>query len=133
MLFPTATVMLCWMDGKSNAADSKSKLTYGNINIINSKLYREGPDHLREDGPDRVLFYKVTKDKEEWIPLPERLIMRAKKQSEKILKARLAETCANNVPKDIERCFMCQDNETCEECSKRKMRAREFKLSFSKV
>ena len=57
--------MLCWMDGKSNAADSTSKLTYDNVNIINSKLYREGPNHLHEDGPDRVVFYKVTKDKEE--------------------------------------------------------------------
>ena len=52
-IFPNATVMLCWMDGKSNAADSTSKLTYDN----------------------------VTKDKVEWIPLPERLIMRANPQS----------------------------------------------------
>ena len=39
--------------------------------------------------------------------------MRAKKQSEQILKASPAETFANNVPEDIERCFVCQDNETC--------------------
>ena len=39
--------------------------------------------------------------------------MRAKKQSEQILKASPAETFANNDPEDIERCFMCQDNETC--------------------
>ena len=76
------------MDGKSNAADSTSKLTYDNINIINSKLYREGPTHLHEDGPDRVVFYRVTKDKEEWIPLPER----AKTQSEQILKAAPSES-----------------------------------------
>ena len=71
------------MDGKSNDADSSSKITYDNINIINSKLYKEGPDHLHEEGPDRVELYKVTTDKEEWIPLPERFIMRAKKQSRK--------------------------------------------------
>ena len=64
-IFPNATILLCWMDGKSNAADSTSKLTYDNINIINSKLYREGPIQLHEDEPERVVFYRVTKDKEE--------------------------------------------------------------------
>ena len=78
---------------------------YDNINIINSKLYREGPDHLHENSPDRIVFYKVTKDKEEWIPLPERLIMRAMKQSDKILKASAQETFANNVPEEIERFY----------------------------
>ena len=101
------------MDGKSNDADSSSKITYDNINIINSKLYRKGPIQLHEDGPERVVFYRVTKDKEEWIPLPERLIMRAKTQSEQILKAAPSETFANNDPESNERCFMCQDNETC--------------------
>ena len=82
---------------------------YDNINIINSKLYREGPDHLHENSPDRIVFYKVTKDKEEWIPLPERLIMRAKKHSEQILKASPAQTFANNVPEDIKKCVNTND------------------------
>jgi hypothetical protein len=63
------------MDGKLNAADSTSKLMFENVEIMNSKLYRNEPGNLHYESEERVVFYRITKDKEEWIPLPEKLIM----------------------------------------------------------
>ena len=43
-LLPKPVIRICWMDGKSNAADSTSKLMFDNISIMNSRMYRHGPD-----------------------------------------------------------------------------------------
>jgi hypothetical protein len=64
-LFPKATIQLAWMDGKLNAADSTSKLMFENVVIINSKLYQNGPGNLHYDNEERVVFYRISKDKEE--------------------------------------------------------------------
>ena len=48
-LLPKAVIRICWMDGKSNAADSTSKLMFDNISIINSRMYRHGPDNLHRN------------------------------------------------------------------------------------
>jgi hypothetical protein len=112
-LFPNATIQLAWMDGKLNAADSTSKLMFENIEIMNSKLYRNGPGNLHYESEERVVFYRITKDKEEWIPLPEKLIMRAKADTEKIQSSESSETFANNKPEEIEECQLCHQTEDC--------------------
>ena len=81
-LFPKAEILLCWLDGNKNAADTMSKLHYDNVSILNSKLYRNGPEELFKECEDRVVFYRFTEGKEEWIPLPEKLIMRARKPNQ---------------------------------------------------
>jgi hypothetical protein len=80
---------------------------------MNSSLYRNGPGNLHYENEDRVVFYKITKDKEEWIPLPEKLIMRAKTETEKIQKTESSESFANNRPDEIEECAMCHQTEDC--------------------
>ena len=112
-MFPKDTIQLCWMDGKLNAADSTSKLMFENVEIMNSKLYRNGPGNLHYDSEERVVFYRITKDKEEWIPLPEKLIMRAKADTEKIQKAETSETFPNNKPEEVEECEICHQTEDC--------------------
>ena len=55
--------------------------------------------------PERVVFYEISAAGEKWTPLPERLIMRAKEDSEKIQSTISSETFANNQP-----------SETCNHC-----------------
>jgi hypothetical protein len=104
-LLPEATVYLTWIEGKQNSADAASKLFCKNIDIINSTMYREGPpDFKTGNGMDnQVVFYKFSKEGEKCIPLPQRLIMRARKDSNEILE------------KDMEnmRCKKCSVDEDC--------------------
>ena len=55
------------MEGEKNAADTTSKLHFDNTTILNSKLFRNGSDELFKDSEDKVVFYKITAEKEEWI------------------------------------------------------------------
>jgi hypothetical protein len=93
------------MDAKLNAADSTSKLMFENVESMNFKLYRKGPGNLNYDSEDWVVFYRSNKNEEEWIPLPENLIMRAK--------AETSETCAKNKPEEVEECEICHQMEDC--------------------
>ena len=122
-LFPKATIRICWMDGKSN---STSKLLFDNLSIMNSRLYRHGPENLHEESEDRVVFYKVDKDKEEWIPLPGSLIMRAREDAEKIQNASSGETFVNNQP-ELENCKICHLSEECGLILTRRMKAEKEK------
>ena len=59
-----------------------------------------------------MIFYEVSAEGEKWIPLPEKLIMRAREDSERIQRTNSSETFANNQP--IETCELCHMN--IEEC-----------------
>ena len=93
------------------------KLFYKNIDIINSEMYREGPtDFKKGKGMDtQVVFYKFTKEGEEWIPLPKKLIMHAIKDIKVILDSKADNTFINIEEKDMEniKCEKCSIEEDC--------------------
>ena len=77
-----------WLEGKYNTADSSSKLFFNPIEVINKDLYRHGPKGLTDINSGlRTIFYKVNSQGEEFIPLPEHLIIKARKKNEDITKS----------------------------------------------
>ena len=72
-----------------------------------------------------MVIYRFTEGKEEWIPLPEKLIQRAK-----IQKAEPSETFANNqIPENkLEACNLCHETEDCGLYLTRQMQKEQEKL-----
>ena len=107
-----------------------SKLHYDNVSILNSTLYRNGPEELFKDCEDRVVFYRFTEGKEEWIPLPEKLIQRARSDTEKIQKTEPSKTFANNqIPEDkLEACNLYHETKDCGLYLTRQMQKEQEKL-----
>ena len=106
-----AKIVLTWMKGTVNAADAVSKLHFNEVDLINSDLYRHRPpDWKAIDGIKQVPFYQMTKDKEEFIPLPHELITKAKEQERKIQELDPERTLSNKIENSL---CICEIPEEC--------------------
>ena len=70
-MLPRANIQLLWIESEENSADKASKLFFDPINQTYMRVYREGPDCLRDNKAKKHTFLKITKESEIYTSLPE--------------------------------------------------------------
>ena len=61
-IFPNAIISFYWIDSESNPSDIVSKLTFRNVDKINSNLWRHGPIRFLTSTPGNIRFYRILRD-----------------------------------------------------------------------
>ena len=114
---PNAVIFFSYLPGTENSSDLVSKLFMNPINAINSSFYREGPEMLKKKSTMKgLVFMRISKEEETFIPLPEKFIKRSTQKIEDIDKPGkdYGNTEEEKLTKDTNvKCLSCTTEEDC--------------------